>query len=188
MMSFGNILLLAALVLGTYLVFIYNKFVSLRAGIDASESDIDVQLKRRYDLIPALVETVKGYKDYEADTLEKVVEARQQGLSAGNIDEKSAAANMLSSALGKLFALSEAYPDLKANTTFMKLQNELTNLEDSIQNARRYYNAIVRDYNAKLESFPDLFVARKFNFTSREYFQLDYNEAEAVKKMPKVEL
>ena len=187
-MSFGNIVLLIIAAIAGYLVIIYNKFVSLRAGIDASWSDIDVQLKRRYDLIPALVDTVKGYKDYEAETLEKVIQARQQGVNAGTQDEKAAAANMLSGALGKMFALAEAYPDLKANTTFIKLQNELTNLEDAIQNARRYYNAIVRDYNAKLESFPDLYVARKFNFTSRDYFQLDENEAQAAKKMPKIDL
>ncbi len=187
-MSFGNIVLLIIAAIAAYLVVIYNKFVSLRAGIDASWSDIDVQLKRRYDLIPALVDTVKGYKEYEAGTLEKVIQARQQGISANTLDEKAAAANMLSGALGKMFALAEAYPDLKANTTFMKLQNELTNLEDALQNARRYYNAIVRDYNAKLESFPDLFVARKFNFTSRAYFELDASEAEAAKKMPKIDL
>ncbi len=186
-MNFGNIVLSIIVAVGVYLVVIYNKFVSLRAGIDASWSDIDVQLKRRYDLIPALVDTVKGYKDYEADTLEKVIQARQQGLGAGSMDEKAAAANMISGALGKMFALAEAYPDLKANTTFIKLQDELTNLEDAIQNARRYYNAIVRDYNAKLESFPDLFVARKFNFTSRDYFELDESEAKAVKKMPKID-
>jgi len=187
-MSFGNIVLLSVVAVVGYLIVIYNKFVSLRAGIDASWSDIDIQLKRRYDLIPALVDTVKGYKEYESDTLEKVIQARQQGLSAGNVDEKAAAANMLSGALGKLFALSEAYPDLKANTNFLKLQDELSSLEDAIQNARRYYNAIVRDYNAKLESFPDLFVARKFNFTGRDYFELEANESEAVNKMPKIDL
>ncbi|WP_295420828.1 LemA family protein [Sulfurovum sp.] len=187
-MSFGNIVLLIIVAIGAYLVAIYNKFVSLRAGIDAAWSDIDVQLKRRYDLIPALVDTVKGYKDYEAGTLEKVIQARQQGLSAGTLDEKAAAANALSGALGKLFALAEAYPDLKANQNFLHLQGELSSLEDSIQNARRYYNAIVRDYNAKLESFPDLFVAQKFNFTPRDYFELDESEAESVKKMPKIDL
>ncbi|AKF24888.1 membrane protein [Sulfurovum lithotrophicum] len=187
-MSFGNILLLIIVGIGAYLVAIYNKFVSLRAGIDAAWSDIDIQLKRRYDLIPALVDTVKGYKEYEADTLEKVIKARQVGLTAASVDEKAAAANMLSGALGKLFALAEAYPDLKANENFLHLQGELSRLEESIQNARRYYNAIVRDYNAKLESFPDLFVAQKFNFKPREYFQLDESEAEAVKKMPKIDL
>jgi len=187
-MSFGNILLLIIVAVAGYLIVIYNKFVSLRAGIDASWSDIDVQLKRRYDLIPALVDTVKGYKEYEAETLEKVIQARQQGLSAGSVDEKAAAATMMSGALGKLFALAEAYPDLKANTNFLKLQDELSNLEDAIQNARRYYNAIVRDYNAKLESFPDIFVAQKFNFTGREYFELDASEAVAANKMPKIDL
>lgn len=187
-MSFGNIVLLIIVAVAGYLVIIYNRFISLRTGIDASWADIDVQLKRRYDLIPALVDTVKGYKDYEAETLEKVIQARQQGLSAATMDEKAAAANMLAGSLGKLFALAEAYPDLKANTTFIKLQNELTNLEDAIQNARRYYNAIVRDYNYRLESFPDMFVARKFNFTGREYFELDASEAEAAKKMPKIDL
>ena len=186
-MSFGNIVLLIIIALAGYLIVIYNKFVSLRAGINASWSDIDVQLKRRYDLIPALVSTVKGYKDYEGETLEKVIQARQQGLNAGSMDEKAAAANMLSGALGKLFALAEAYPDLKANTNFLHLQGELSGLEDAIQNARRYYNAIVRDYNAKTESFPDLFVAQKYNFVKRDYFELDESEAQAVKKMPKIE-
>ncbi len=187
-MSFGNIVLLIIVAVAGYLVIVYNRFISLRTGIDASWADIDVQLKRRYDLIPALVDTVKGYKNYEAETLEKVIQARQQGLSAATMDEKAAAANMLAGSLGKLFALAEAYPDLKADTTFIKLQNELTNLEDAIQNARRYYNAIVRDYNYRLESFPDMFVARKFNFAGREYFELDASEAEAAKKMPKIDL
>ena len=186
-MSFGNIVLLIIVAVAAYLVVIYNRFISLRTGIDAAWSDIDVQLKRRYDLIPALVDTVKGYKDYEAETLEKVIQARQQGLDAGSIDEKAAAANMISGALGKLFALAEAYPDLKANTTFMKLQNELSSIEDALQNARRYYNAIVRDYNYRLDAFPDLYVAKKFNFSAREYFELDESEAQAAKKMPKID-
>ncbi len=185
-MSFGNIVLLIIVGVGAYLIAIYNKLVSLRAGIDAAWSDIDVQLKRRYNLIPALVETVKGYKNYEGETLEKVIAARQKGLSANSVEEKAEAANMLSGALGKLFALAEAYPDLKANTNFLKLQEELSSIEDAIQNARRYYNAIVRDYNAKIESFPDLFIAQKFNFTKRDYFELDEHEAEAVKQMPKI--
>lgn len=186
-MSFINIILLIIIAIGIYVIVIYNKFVSLRAGIDASWSDINVQLKRRFDLIPALVDTVKGYKEYEADTLEKVIQARQQGLNASTIEEKAEAANMLSGALGKLFALAEAYPDLKANTNFLHLQNELSALEDAIQNARRYYNAIVRDYNAKLESFPDLFVAKKFQFEPRDYFELEESEAAQAKKMPMID-
>ena len=186
-MSFINIILLIIIAIGIYVIVIYNKFVSLRAGIDASWSDINVQLKRRFDLIPALVDTVKGYKEYEADTLEKVIQARQQGLNASTIEEKAEAANMLSGALGKLYALAEAYPDLKANTNFLHLQNELSSLEDAIQNARRYYNAIVRDYNAKLESFPDLFLAKKFQFKPRDYFELEESEAAQAKKMPMID-
>ncbi len=187
-MAFGNIVLLIVAGIAGYLIIIYNKFVSLRAGMDASWSDIDVQLKRRYDLIPALVDTVRGYKNYEASTLENVIKARQQGIDATSIADQATAENMLTGALGKLFALAEAYPDLKANTTFLNLQNELSSIEDAIQNARRYYNAIVRDYNAKVESFPDLFVAQKFNFIARDYFELDKSEAEAAKKMPKIDL
>jgi LemA protein len=187
-MGSGTILLIIIIAVIGYLIVIYNKFVSLRAGIDSSWSDIDVQLKRRYDLIPALVDTVKGYKEYEGSTLENVIKARQQGMGAATIDDKSAAQGALTSALGKLFALAEAYPDLKANTTFLKLQDELSAIEDTIQNARRYYNAIVRDYNAKVESFPDLLVAQKFNFTQRSYFELDESEADAAKKMPKIDL
>jgi len=187
-MNFGTTLLLILIGIAGYFVIIYNRLVALRAGIDSSWSDIDVQLKRRFDLIPALVDTVRGYKEYEASTLEKVIQARQQGINAYTIKEKEEADNLLSGALGKLFALAEAYPDLKANTTFLKLQDELSTIEDDIQNARRYYNAITRDYNAKIESFPDLFVARKFDFGSRDYFELDADEAAAAKKMPKIEL
>ena len=187
-MSFGNIILLIIVAVAGYMVIVYNRFISLRTGMDAAWADIDVQLKRRYDLIPALVDTVKGYKEYEGETLEKVIQARQQGLSAGSIDEKAAAANLMAGSLGKLFALAEAYPDLKANTTFIKLQNELSSIEDAIQNARRYYNAIVRDYNYRLEAFPDLYIAQKFNYTEREYFELGASEAEAAKKMPKIDL
>jgi len=187
-MAFGNIILLVIVGVVGYLIAIYNKFVSLRAGIDGAWSDIDVQLKRRYNLIPALVETVKGYKDYEGETLEKVVRARQEGLDASSVKDKEAAANMLTGALGKLFALAEAYPDLKANTTFINLQMELSNIEGAIQSARRYYNAIVRDYNAKIDSFPDLYIARKYHFTSRDYFELDENEAAMARKMPEIKL
>ena len=187
-MSFGNIILVIIVTVAGYLVIVYNRFIKLRTGIDAAWSDIDVQLKRRYDLIPALVDTVRGYKDYEGETLEKVIQARQQGLGANTMDEKAAAANMISGALGKLFALAEAYPDLKANTNFLHLQGELSSIEDAIQNARRYYNAIVRDYNYRLDAFPDLFVAQKFNFTARDYFELDVSEAKAAKKMPKIDL
>ncbi len=187
-MNFGNIVLIIIIAIAGYLIIIYNKFVSLRAGINASWSDINVQLRRRYDLIPALVDTVRGYKNYEASVLENVIKARQQGIDAATIKDQEQAENMISATLGKLFALTEAYPDVKANATFIKLQNELSAVEDTIQSARRYYNAIVRDYNAKTDTFPDLFVARKFNFEKRDYFELDDNVADLVKKMPKIDL
>ncbi len=186
-MSFGNIVLIIIVAVVGYLIAIYNKFVSLQAGIDAAWSDIDVQLKRRYNLIPALVETVKGYKDYEAGTLEKIIQARQQSMEAKTPAQKSAAESALNASLGKLFALAEAYPDLKADTQFLNLQSELSNIEDAIQNSRRYYNAIVRDYNAKLRSFPDVLIAQKYNFKPREYFELEETEAQAVKKMPEID-
>ncbi len=168
-----------------YFISIYNGFVSLKAKIDAAWSDIDVQLKRRSDLIPALVNTVKGYTKYEKSTLEDVIKARAISQKASTLKERAEAENMISQALGKIFALAEAYPDLKANTTFLKLQEELSNIEEALQNARRYYNAVVRDYNAKIESFPDLIIAKKFNFTPREYFEL---EDEKAREMPKIDL
>lgn len=183
-MSFFSILLLLIAVTVLYFILIYNKFISLRAGIDASWSDIDVQLKRRYNLIPALIETVKGYATHERETLNAVVEARNSSIQANGVEAQGEAENVLTASLGKLFALAESYPDLKANTTFLNLQSELATMEEAIQNARRYYNAIVRDYNAKIDSFPDLVIARKFNFTPREYFEL---EDMAQKEMPKVE-
>jgi LemA protein len=187
-MSTSAVLLAIIVGVAGYLIAIYNKFVSLQSGIDAAWSDIDVQLKRRYNLIPALVDVVKGYKDYEAGTLEKIIQARQQSIDAQSPAEKSAAESLLGASLGKLFALAEAYPDLKADTQFLNLQGELSSIEDAIQNSRRYYNAIVRDYNAKLRSFPDVLIAQKYHFTPREYFELDASEAEAVKQMPKIDL
>lgn len=175
--------IVAAVIL--YFIMIYNGFVSLRAAIDSSWSDIDVQLKRRANLIPALVKTVKGYKNYEQETLEKVIRARQRCESAGSVKEKAEAQNELTHALGGLFALAEAYPDLKADSQFTKLQNELSAIEEAIQNARRYYNAVVRDYNAKLHSFPDLLVANKFHFEERDYFEL---EEPSERKMPEIDL
>ena len=180
-MSMGTILLVIIVAIVLYLIAIYNTFVSLQAGIDAAWSDIDVQLKRRYNLIPALVDVVKGYKNYEAGTLEKVIEARQQSMAANTPAEKSAAESLLGASLGKLFALAEAYPELKADTQFLNLQNELSRIEDAIQNARRYYNA-------KLRSFPDVLVAQKYHFTPRDYFELDASEADAVKQMPSIDL
>ncbi|WP_456434147.1 LemA family protein [Nitratifractor sp.] len=186
-MSASTVILL--LIVGTvlYLIYIYNRLVSLRQSADAAWSDIDVQLKRRYNLIPALVETVKGYKNYEAETLEKVVKARQMGLNANSVKEHEQADNMLTQALGRLFALAEAYPELKANENFLDLQNQLAQIEDAIQNARRYYNAVVRDYNTRLESFPDVLIAQRYHFRPKEFFELEESEKAAVKKMPEID-
>jgi LemA protein len=154
-------------------IAIYNKLVSLRAQGDASWSDIDVQLKRRHNLIPNLIETVKGYATHEKETLERVVKARQEGVAANTIHDQAAAENSLTTALRQIFALSESYPDLKASTNFLELKKQLSEVEDAIQNARRYYNAVIRDYNTKVDSFPDLAIARMFSFEIREYFELD---------------
>jgi len=157
-------------------VAIYNKFVSLRAQGDSSWSDVDVQLKRRYNLIPNLVETVKGYAIHEKDTFEQVVKARQLGIDASTVQDQAAAEGSLATALRQIFALSEAYPDLKASTNFLELKKQLSEIEDAIQNARRYYNAVVRDYNTKVDSFPDMAIARIFSFKTRNYFELENAE------------
>ena len=169
---------------GLYLVWIYNALVSLRERAEAAWADIDVQLKRRHDLIPNLVESVKGYMHYEQETLQKVIEARRQSEHAATLQQKAEAESMLSSALSHLFALSESYPDLKANENFLHLQGELASIEDALQNARRYYNAVVRDYNAKIDSFPDMIIAKKFGFTPKEYFELT---DETQKRVPKID-
>jgi len=171
-----------------YLISLYNRLVSLRQSVDAAWSDIQVQLKRRANLIPALIETVKGYQKYEADTLEKIIRARDHSLRAESVKEQEQAEHQLTQALRQLFALSEAYPDLKANDTFLKLQEQLSQIEEAIQNARRYYNAVVRDYNTRIESFPDLLIARQFGFTPRDFFELDEIEAQSISKMPQVDL
>ena len=185
-MSTSTVLLLLIVGAVLYAVYLYNRLVSLRQAADAAWSDIDVQLKRRYNLIPALVETVKGYKNYEAETLEKVIKARQIGLNASTVKEHEQADNMLTQALGRLFALAEAYPELKANESFLNLQQQLSEIEDAIQNARRYYNAVVRDYNTRIESFPDNLIAQKYHFTPKDFFELEESERAAVKKMPEI--
>jgi len=187
-MGLGTIVLLVIITLMAYLIVIYNRFASLRAGIDASWADIEVQLKRRYDLIPALLDTVKGYKEYEAKTLKDIITVRQEGLGAKTVKETMASASKVSGALGHIFALAEAYPDLKANTNFLKLQEELSSLEDALQSARRYYNAIVRDYNYRLESFPDVIIAKRFNYVFCEYFELANSEIDDAYKMPDISL
>lgn len=165
-------------------VFMYNQLVTLKNRTDESWSDIDVQLKRRYDLIPNLINTVKGYAAHESTVLQKVTEARSQAMQAGTAGGRAEAENMLSEALKSLFAVSENYPDLKANANFLELQRELSDTENKIQAARRFYNANVRDFNTKIESFPSNLIAGMFTFGKREFFEL---EEEAARKPVEVQ-
>jgi LemA protein len=157
----------------------YNRFVTLTNRAEEAWSDIDVQLKRRYDLIPNLVETVKGYAAHEAGTLQKVTEARTKAMGAQTIQEHADAENMLTGALKSLFAVSEAYPDLKANSNFVELQRELSDTENKIQAARRFYNSVVQDLQNAIESFPSNLIANMFSFQTREFFALNDNEQAA---------
>lgn len=172
--------LIFVVVLGLIVMSMYNKLVSLKNKVMEAWSGIDVQLKRRYDLIPNLVNTVKGYAAHESGTLEKVIQARNQAMAAansGNIGATVQAENALSGTLKSLFALSENYPDLKANTNFIQLQQTLGEMEESLQNARRYYNALVRDNNTAVEAFPSNLIAKNFNFEKFDFFEIE-NEAE----------
>ena len=156
-----------------WMVAIYNGLVQLRVRADGSWSDIDVQLKRRYDLIPNLVETVKGYAAHERNVFVQVTEARSRAMQAAGPKEKEAAEGALTGALKSLFAVAENYPQLRANENFMSLQRSLTEVEEALQGARRYYNAVVRDYNTKLSVLPDRFIAQAGGFTPKAFFQLD---------------
>lgn len=160
-------------VLVLYIIFIYNGFVSLRNRTKEAWADIEVQLKRRYDLIPNLVNTVKGYATHESSAFENVTKARSMAMGAqGPTAEHAQAENMLSGALKSIFAISEAYPDLKANTNFLELQRELSDTENKIQAARRFYNTNVRDLNIKTESFPSNVIAGLFHFSKMDFFDL----------------
>jgi len=172
------LLIIAGLVL-LYVVLAYNGLVSLRNRTDEAWSDIDVQMKRRYDLIPNLVNTVKGYATHEQTAFEKVTEARAKAMSATGVADKGQAENMLTGALKSVFAIAEAYPDLKANQNFVELQRELSDTENKIQASRRFYNGNVRDLNTKIETFPSNLIASSFNFTKREFFELAESEAAA---------
>ena len=153
-----------------------NKIFRLKNQVEEAWSTIDVQLKKRYDLIPNLVETVKGYAKHESGTLEAVIKARNIAISAKTTDEKINAENALSGTLKSLFKLKEAYPELKANQNFIDLQNQLRNIEDEIASARRYYNAVVREFNTRLEIFPSNIVARRIRLEKQKYFELDSEE------------
>jgi LemA protein len=159
-------------------IALYNKLVRLRNTVKSSWSDIDVQLKKRYDLVPNLVETVKGYASHEKSLFEKVTEARSMAMRASSPADKAKSENILTETLKSLFAVAEAYPDLKANTNFLQLQTQLKELEDGIEYSRRYYNAVVRDYNIMIESFPSNIIASQFKFEKEEFFELEAPEVE----------
>ena len=179
----GWILLGLVVLLVVFVISLYNRLVSLRNSGEGAWSDIDVQLKRRWELIPNLVETVKGYARHEQSTFEQVTAARTQAMQANTPSEHAAAEGNLQGALKSLFAVAEAYPELRASESFLGLQRELSGLEDAIQNARRYYNAIVRDLNTAIESFPSNLLAGPFGFRKREYFELDSAAERAVPKV-----
>ncbi len=178
------ILVVIALLIAFYFVGIYNKLVRKVSMMDESWSGIEVQLKKRYNLIPNLIETVKGYAKHEKETLDQVISARNNALKAEGQAAKISAENQLQSSLANVFALGEAYPDLKANTNFLQLQNELSDIEGDVEKARRYYNATVRENNILVESFPSSFVANMFNFRLGEFFEI---EDAAQRANPKVQ-
>ncbi|MDJ0785172.1 MAG: LemA family protein [Myxococcota bacterium] len=180
----GSLIFLGVLAaIAVWGVGMYNRLVRLRNGSEGAWSDVDVQLKRRWDLIPNLVETVKGYAQHESQTFEEVTKARARAMDAGDAASKSEAEGALSRVLGNLFAVAEAYPELRANENFLSLQGELTKIEEAIQNARRYYNAIVRDLNTACEEFPSNVVAGVTGFVKKDYFELD---TEAERSAPQV--
>jgi LemA protein len=178
----GYIMLGILVVLVLWSILSYNKFITLINRAKEAWSDIDVQLKRRYDLIPNLVNTVKGYATHESEVFDNVTRARAQAMGAQNIVDKGKTENMLASALKSVFAVAEAYPELKANQNFLSLQTELSDTENKIQASRRFYNGNVRDLNIAVESFPSNLVAKVFNFVKMELFTLD--ESETVAKQP----
>ena len=176
----GIIILVLLVLIVIFLIGMYNSLVQLRVRCDSSWSDIDVQLKRRHDLIPNLVETVKGYAAHEKGTFENIAKYRSQAMQATTPADKAAAENQLTGALKSLFAVAENYPQLKASEEFTQLQGSLSEVEDTIQNARRYYNAVVRDLNTKLQSFPTNLLAGMFGFQPRQFFEVQAADREPV--------
>ncbi len=170
-----------AVLLALYIVGSYNGLIRTRNRVKEAWSDIDVQLKRRYDLIPNLVETVKGYAAHEKQVFEDVIKARSMAMSAKSVEDKTKAEDMLSGTLKSLFALSEAYPDLKASANFAKLHDELADTENKIQAARRFYNSNVLDFNSRIQQFPTNIMGSMFGFKSESYFEIAENERQPVK-------
>lgn len=178
-MDFLIILVFAALI-AMYIFSTYNGFIKIRNAVEEAFSTMDVYLKKRYDLIPNLVETVKGYATHERETFEKIVEARSKAMNATSIEERQASENMLTGTLKSLFALSENYPELKADTQFLDLQKQLQKVEEDIAQSRKYYNAVVKALNTKVESFPSNLVAKIFGFKRGTYFTAEETERENV--------
>jgi LemA protein len=178
------VIILALVVL--WAIWAYNRFVTLRNRADEAWSDVEVQMKRRYNLIPNLIETVKAYAKHEASTLEKVTAARTAAMGATTLPEHAKAENMLSQTLKSLFAVSESYPDLKANQNFLQLQDELRDAEDKIMASWRFYNSNVREYNTKLQHFPPNVIGNLFHFQEKEFFELTEAESAVVREVPKV--
>jgi LemA protein len=176
-------ILIGVAVVAILIVILYNSLVRLRVQCDNAWADIDVQLKRRYDLIPNLVETVKGYAAHEKGTLEAVISARNRAMSAQGPEARGQAEGMLAGTLRQLFALAESYPQLRAVESFTSLQNSLQQIEEALQNARRYYNAVVRDFNTRIHQVPSNFVAGMCGFKDREFFEIT---APAEREVPKV--
>ena len=180
-MNWWIILIIVVVLLVLYVISVYNSLVNLKNKVEDQASQIDVELKRRFDLVPNLVETVKGYTKHEKETLENVVKARNSYVSADNLGDQLKADGELTNAISKLFALTESYPDLKANENFMNLQNELSAIEEKIVYARQFYNDSVLMLNNKVEMFPSNLVAKMFNFTKKEFFEASSEERENVK-------
>lgn len=170
------IIIVLGVLFGLFVMSTYNRLVKSKMYVEESFSTIDTYLKRRYDLIPNLVETVKGAKNYESDTLERVIRARSSYLSASTPEEKIENEKQVSGFLGKLFALHESYPDLKANQSFINLSNELSKIEEDILQARKYYNGCVRNYNVSCETFPSNIIASMFNFKKYSFFTIENQE------------
>ena len=177
------ILLVIVVVIIGILIGLYNSLVQLKVRADSAWSDIDVQLKRRHDLIPNLVETVKGYAAHEKGTFEDIAKWRSAAMSATAPADRAQAEGQLTMALKSLFAVAEAYPQLRANENFMSLQNSLSQIEGDIQNSRRYYNAVIRDYNTRIQSFPAILFVGAFGFQPRQFFEL---EAPGEREVPSV--
>ena len=179
-MGIGTIFLIIIIVFIVWIIAVYNSLIKIKNRVDEAWSDIDVQLKRRYDLIPNLVNTVKGYAAHEKELFEKVTEARTAAMKAGTPVEKEKAENILSGTLKSLFAVAENYPDLKANQNFLELQRELTDTENKIQAARRFYNGNVRDFNTKIQTFPNNLIAGMLKFNEKEFFEAEESKKEVV--------